>query len=148
MKGWLTQRLANNFPFWTRLRQDPSSVGQRMLSVFANYYEQALIEDIKLLVVDDIMAQDLGQGQLFQTPLLEADYVLFVEQPGGSSGYVYPSSVVGDIGLDSITLTRAEFFENFFTALPDTLTEVDAHSVTSWLLWSSAAPAAPLAIQE
>lgn len=148
MKGWLTQRLANNFPFWTRLRQDPSSVGQRMLSVWANYYEQALVEDIKLLAVDDVLGQDLGQGQLFQVPLLEEDYVVFEEQPDGSSGFVYPDVVTGDIDSSTITLVRAEFFENFFTALPNTLTEDDTHNVTSWLLWTSAAPGTPASIEE
>jgi len=119
-----------------------------MFSVWADYFEQALIEDIKLLAVDDIMAQDLGQGQLFQVPLLEEDYVVFQEDDDGNEGFVYPFSVTGDIDSSTITLTRAEFFENFFTALPDTLTEDLTHAVTSWLLWTSAAPTTPASIVE
>ena len=66
------QRIANYFPLWSKLRSDPSSFGQRVFSVFGEYFDWQYANSIKIKEDKKLTKDALGVGELFAI-LLEDD---------------------------------------------------------------------------
>lgn len=133
-----SQRIANAFPEWTKVRHDPSSEGGRLISSFG----ELLAGEYKFLNLlkeeKDILRKRLGRGQLYTVVLDEADHFQFNQISPILNEVIYPT-VTGDRGTGALTLTRKETIEEFLSCEPTDLSLVETISVGGTLVWESAA---------
>ena len=138
---FLTQRLANNFPHWSKVRRDPSSLGQRFFEPFAEYMTHAH-QTIQL--VDDelhLLKWRLGKGELGVVDLEAADYITVTSGLSGGKVYTYPTTVTGSQEGDDYELTRYETLEDMLGATPTRLELADVKdTATSDVVWSTEDP--------
>lgn len=132
----MTQRFVNAYPSWMKLRKDPSSVGQRFFSSFAEFYDDLGAEKVLLSEMFKLFSEKLDISRIYWVNLEESDYF----RVSGWSDYTYPV-VTGTLeGGSTVTISRAEDTANFFNDSPTRITSVRSETVPL-LIWSSSAPA-------
>ena len=136
MAAFNSQRLANQFPTWSRVRKDPASMGQRFLSVFSDVYQEISINQLRMDQSFHIEKPFLGPGELHTLTLAEADYIQKTRTTGGALTYTYPTTVVGD----GFTAERLDTYEELAWGKPSRLSLAATDTATTTLVWSSAAP--------
>lgn len=136
--SFLTQRFANNYPWGTKIRQDPSSLGQRWWSSFAQELEEDQGLALRIKHEFELLKPWMGLGFLYRVDLDVDDVFVF---SGGHQGtYTYPT-VTGTIGMTVYSLTRYEDLSDFLHARPDRLTASGSEShLGSTVVWSSSSP--------
>jgi len=133
-----TQKLANYFPDWTKVRRDPSSMGARFLSVFADYLEYSDAELVKIREEFDLLKYALGIGAIYSIDLTAADAVTSSSGPGGVRVWNYPTTVTGTHPiLGVLALARVETFEDLLWSVPSRLTEEETVAVSDFLIYDS-----------
>ena len=65
MPNFYLQRLANRFPGWTKIRRDPSSMGQRLMSVFADYFEYSNSLNFRMQDDLNLLKMHMGASSLY-----------------------------------------------------------------------------------
>lgn len=136
-----TQRLANRFPLWTAVRKDPSSLGQRLLSTFAEYYQFNSTSQLRMQDELHLLKWQLGRGSINFLDLDTADYMTVSSGPGGVRIETPPTSVVGTIVATNYPMTQVLSFEELLGSVPTRLEAVTTHTgVTGFSVWSSATP--------
>jgi len=136
---FLTQRLGNKYPLWTKLRSDPSSYGQRLYSVPAESLESTRVDLVKTKELLRLLSICIEPEDLFYINLDAADEYP-ISRTRGKLSISYPVSATGTLGATDYSLTRAEFIEDLFYSLPNRLSVDSAISTTDFVLWQSAAP--------
>lgn len=133
-----TQRLANRFPLWTKLRRDPSSFGSRLLDTFAEGLEEESITVQKLVESFYLTTRSLGKSLLHEV-ILEGEDI--PERVATANGFTwsYPT-IVGTLGVDTFAVTKVDTLTDLLTS-PSTRVEL-IESVTSGdrTVWESTAP--------
>ena len=135
MDKFLTQRLANSFPHWSKIRRDPSSVGQRFYSPLA---EALAIEyaTLKKQSQEFSLLRDwLPHGSLLMVQLQPADFFPAAVGSDGVVRYTFPTVTVPVLG--SIELTRVNDPQDLFNSLPTMFSPGEAVPVDNWLLYDS-----------
>lgn len=130
------QRLVNKFPGWSKTRQDPSSMGYRLLSVFADYYDFISAELLKIKEYRDLLKDGLGPPFLYSIQLDEDDKLTPTTLIGGGVDWTYPTLVEGD----AYSLTRVTSLEELFFNVPSRITAVDSTAISNFLIYSSSTP--------
>ena len=138
--GFRTQRMANAFPLWCKIRKDPSSIGQRLFSVFSEMLEEHLIMNTKIREDEHLLKHYLGVGRIYGFSLTEDELYPTTSSNFGVTKYTYPT-VVGTSGGTPYTCTRAIEIAEFLNAPPDRLISQGSESYTTHLVWESSAPA-------
>jgi len=134
-----TQRLANSFPLWSKLRKDASSVGQRLLSVFAEMSAEQTVTAVKLSEDLHLLKHYMGVGTVYTIILDDDDaYPSDMTSPGVRK-FVYPDLVGTDDGTD-YALTRVEDLITFLNTPPDRLEAEGEQAHSGYQVWSSATP--------
>jgi hypothetical protein len=133
--SFLTQRIANRYPHWSKIRQDPASMGQRFIEPFAETLEALHVNQLRIDEELHLLKYWLGLGTLWSVHLDEADYFPQSRVLSGAVTYTYPTVVA-----DSISLTRLETFEEFAFGAPSRLEALESFASTSYLVWDSSAP--------
>lgn len=136
-KHYLTQKLANMYPVWDHIRDNPNSVGQQYLSASSKTLgdiNQKLSETlderfISLAPVDEIDV--LSRMKIPSTiPFLENQYIECWTAPSGAtpSGYPFPEDPTADPDtVNSFQLSEISDLEEFYYfAIP---TRIKAYNV-------------------
>ena len=137
--GFRTQRMANDFPLWTKVRKDPSSVGQRLFSVFSELVEEQTITHVKYSQDMRLLKHYLGVGTVWGFSLDDDDLYPENHTTFAVSKYTYPT-VVGTLNAVDITCTRMEEVVGFLAAPPDRLISAGTGAYSSMVCWSSGTP--------
>ena len=136
---FLTQRLANNFPLWTKLRSDPSSFGQRFYSTAAESFESARADLVKTKELVRILPFCLEPEDIYSIQLSTEDEFRITRTLGKLS-ITYPTTIDGVVGLNIYSLDRVEQVEDLFYSLPERLSVAPIVLTTDFILWQSTAP--------
>lgn len=134
-----TQRLANAFPLWSKLRSDPSSFGHRFLDTFASVIAEQSITNVKLSMDNHLLKPYLGIGYLYSVVLSDDDAFPQAETSLGVLQYSYPT-VVGTVDSVDYTLDRYEDLFEMLSAAPDRVSLVESRPYTSLFCWQSSSP--------
>ena len=131
--AFTAQRLANRYPVWTKIRRDPSSMGQRFFSVFGDGIDESFILAKRLAYDRRLLNVFNGPGLAYVVDLSEDDAIVLASN-GTAKTWVYPT-VVGD----SITLTRYDYLADLLSLAPSRFgtTVIDTATLQ---VWSSSAP--------
>ena len=132
-----TQQIANKFPRYSKMRRDPSSMGQRMF-----YRVGELLDDMHTTAVQikdsmRLFSRSLGVDAGYTVSLLPADYMQHTVRRGGGVTPTYPTTVTGDL----TTLERVETFEELFYGAANQYNLAETVSYTNRTVWTSSAPA-------
>lgn len=147
MPNFYLQRLANRFPGWTKIRRDPSSMGQRLMSVFADYFEYSNSLNFRMQDDLNLLKMHMGASSLYGITLDEADYMTITRSTSGAPIVTYPTTVQGTAGTPH-TLTRYTNLPELLSDAPDRVTSTGTQTFSSYSVWSSASPFAYTAIPE
>ena len=90
MMSFYGQRLANKFPLWSKVRIDPSSLGQRIFSSFGDYFEQSTEEKVQLAELKYVLPKRLGLESI-QTVVLEEENFISTTNVNGRITPIFPS---------------------------------------------------------
>lgn len=127
----VTQRLVNHFHPQSKLRNDPSTVGYGLMSVFGEYFDWAYA-DTKIILRDTrLLRRGLGAGHVDQVTLLEDDFMESTLGVGGVQTWTYPT-VVGD----AHAVARVETEEDLFWSAPNRVTISDPVGVEELVIYS------------
>jgi hypothetical protein len=137
--GFSTQRMANAFPLWAKIRRDPSSVGQRLFSAFAEMTDEHHITSIKIGQDAHLLKHYLGVGACWGFSLDDEDVYPLNETSPGVTKYTYPT-VVGTVDDVDYTCARAVEIIEFLSAPPDRLISQGSAAYSSLVCWSSSSP--------
>jgi len=119
--SFLRQRMVNKFPLWTKARNDPSSLGSRLFSVWAEYFDWAYADNKRLQDDTKLLKRGLGIGYLYQVELTEEeDFITSTVSSAGEDVFTYPVSVVAD----TFTVTRVDNIDELCWSPPTRFTEV------------------------
>ncbi len=147
MPNFYLQRLANRFPGWTKIRRDPSSMGQRLMSVFADYFEYNSSLNFRMQDDLNLLKMHMGVEALHGVTLAEADHMAITRTTSGAPIVAYPTTVQGTAG-SAHTLTRYTNLPELFSDAPDRLTSKGTMTFSSYSVWTSASPFAYSSIPE
>ncbi len=133
-----TQRLSNRFPLWTKVRNDPSSMGSRLLETFAEGLEENSIT-VKRLVEDITLSKrNLGRSFLYEVILDDEDALEPVETASGYE-WVYPT-ISGVTGILEYPVEKVNTLTDLLMSFPTRLT-LDSSLVSgSRIVWQSIDP--------
>lgn len=137
--GFRTQRMANDFPLWSKVRKDPSSMGQRLFSTFSEMLEDHTISAIKISQDFRLLKWYLGVGRVWGFILDEDDVFPTSETSFGVSKYSYPT-IVGTLNGVDYTCARSTEIVEFMNAAPDRLVSQGQSSYSTLICWTSASP--------
>jgi hypothetical protein len=141
MSSFTAQRIVNNFPLWTKVRTDPSSLGYRIASVFAEYNDAFLLNLRKNQQDFNLNTKSLGFEWLWSIELEESDFVTNEVSRGGLLNYTFNKSVTADDAHDSgIELTRKLIFEDFLFSEPTRLVQTETIAIEDITIWDSDNP--------
>jgi hypothetical protein len=143
-----TQRLTNRFPRWTKVRRDPSSMGHRLLSVFADYLAYNNEFNLNSQDASNLLRRDLGLPNIYSISLEEADFFTITRSVSGVKVINYPTTVQGTVSATPYTLTRYDSITDLMVAAPDRFTSKGTQTFSSYSVWSSSAPYTYTAIPE
>lgn len=136
-----TQRLANRFPLWTTVRKSPASMGQRLMSVFADWHQYDAATKVRVSDSLHIMSKALGRPEVQLLELDAADYMSVTAGPTGGVVETPPTLVRGTLSATNYTCEQVENLQELTHKEPTRLEAVKTWSgVTSFDVWSSAAP--------
>lgn len=133
--SFLTQRIANRFPHWSKVRRDPSSLGQRVVSTFAETLEVVEANQFRMDWEIHLCKPWLGPGQIYTVDLEEADFFPSARGNSGGLTYTYPT-VVGD----ALSCAQSDTFEDMIYGVPTRISAIEDFASTSYLVWDSDAP--------
>ena len=133
---YLTQRFANRYPTWSKIRADPSSAGQRVLSSWAELFEVDQVNRVKLSNLLSLLTDDHGRGYFNRIELTEADE--FPLEVKGDRLVIsnYPT-VTGTTGTTVYTLERVDTTSDFLYPVPTRLSKIADVSIANWLVFDS-----------
>lgn len=134
-----TQRLANSFPLWSKLRRDSSSTGQKLFSVFAELTAEQTINAVKLSEDLHLLKNYLGVGSISSVVLDDDDLFPSSTTSPGVRKFTYPV-VQGTLGADVYTLERQEDIITFLNTPPTRLVAQGDGAYTSHIVWESTSP--------
>lgn len=136
----MTQRLANNYPLWTKIRQDPSTLGQRMLSAFGETND-FFIEQLNKIALDkSLNKKGIGLGNLRIMELEEVDHITSDLSNTGLLKHTYPTTVEGIQFSNTYELERVDLFDEFLTSPPDRFSISNIVEYDDLVIWSSNVP--------
>ena len=72
--SFLIQRIVNRYPHWSKIRQDPSTLGQRLIEPFAETFEALQANQLRLDDELHLLRYWTGLGQLWNILLEEEDF--------------------------------------------------------------------------
>ena len=136
---YLTQRMGNRFPLWAKIRADPSSVGQRVFSSWAEYFEVDQVNRVKLTDLLSILTDDHGRGYFHRIELSEEDEFPTEERSGETLVTEYPT-VTGTIDSVEYTLERVDSTSEFLYPIPNRLSKIEDVAVGNWQIYDSDTP--------
>jgi len=134
-----TQRLANAFPLWSKIRRDESSFGHRLLDTFAEVTAEQTVTARKLADDPHLLKPYLGVGCLWSVYLDEDDVFQKADTAAGTFTYIYPD-VVGTLDAVDYTLVRYEDLITLLNATPARIAQVDSQAYSSFTVWDSSTP--------
>lgn len=132
--SFLTQRIANRFPHWSKVRRDPSSLGQRTISTFAETLEVMQANQYRLSWEMHPSKFWLGLGAIYTIDLEEEDYFPTARSVSGGIKYTYP-----DVFGDSLELEQVETYEDMIYGVPTRIELAETLDFTDYLIWDSEA---------
>ena len=116
-------------------------MGQRTLSPFAEYFDYAETELIRIKDEAFLYKWHLGLGHLWSIWLDEADQMALTAVAGGGLEVTYPTSVIGTHStLGDITLTRDSDFQEMLYGAPTRLTLEEELTIGDLVIWDSTDP--------
>jgi hypothetical protein len=146
-----TQFLVNQYPLWSKVRSDPSSVGQRFIATVAESYETAVTEIFSTSQMNTLLALNIGTPSLYEIGPLPLT-------PGGpeivfdpvTQIYTYPTVEGITAAGNQYTLSPVSNIEDFMYGLPTRLeAELDvpiqfedgvSNTFSDFVLWTSTSP--------
>lgn len=133
-----TQKLANRFPLWTKIRNDPSAFGQRFMDSFADGLELNFTTAQMLLEEFDLTKRRIGYSFLYEIVLEENDMLTPI---ANSNGYVwsYPT-VIGKVGINEYILERGAVLSDILQGIPTRLSLAYTLESGNRTLWTSETP--------
>lgn len=131
----LTQRLANKFPIFTKVRSDPSSLGYRLLSTWGEYFDYAYADDRRQLEDTKLLRHGLSLGRVYQVYLEEEDALDYTIDAGGLTTWVYPT-VVGTADSVEYTCDRVDNLEDLLWSVPDRFTESEWAGINNLTIYT------------
>lgn len=133
-----TQRLANRFPLWTKVRKDPSSVGSRLFDTFAEGLEENAITVHRLFEDISLTKRNIGRSFLHEVILQDNDILEPVSDSNGYS-WEYPS-LTGTLDSVDYSVDRADSLTTLLMSYPTRLENVKSLTSGSRTVWSSEDP--------
>lgn len=120
------------------MRRDPSSMGQRFFSVFADYFDFASAELVKIKSEFDLLKWALGVDAIYRVDLDLEDHLAFTTTIGGGQVWTYHTSVAGthDV-LGSLALTRVDSFAELLWGVPDRIEAGATTTVANYQIYNS-----------
>jgi hypothetical protein len=113
-------------------------MGQRFFSVFADYFDFASAELVKMKNEFDLLKLSLGKGYLYTVILDEDDYFVFDIAAGGSRVWTYHTSVTGTHpSLGAILLDRVEDVADLLWGVPDRIEAQATTAVANYQIYDS-----------
>lgn len=135
----LRQRIANRFPLWSKVRSDPSSLGQRIFDSFGDWFDFALADAVKFKDDSKLLRRGFGKSYLYTVDLSDEFDILLTASGIGLP--TYPVLVQGTTEASQIiTLTRDEFLEDMLFGGPTRIETDETITVADWLIWDSSVP--------
>lgn len=131
-----TQKLAKNFPAWTRVRWDPSSMGQRWFAPFAKAVDTQVQEQVKRREAHSLLQRAIGTGLVHKILLDDQDLTEVTINTNGTRTWAEHSSVVGTWDGQDYTLEMAENLEDLVHSVPDVLYLKESKEITNRLVYS------------
>lgn len=135
------QRIVNQFPFWTKIRTDPSSFGQRYLQHFGRYFDLAEAEVTKIKDELNLLKRHIGRGHLWSVNLDPEEFGSFTTSLGGA---LLPQELTEVIAehptLGDITLTHETDFDKILYSPPHRLAEDNTVTIGDIVIWDSDNP--------
>lgn len=138
MMSFYGQRLANKFPLWSKVRIDPSSLGQRIFSSFGDYFEQSTEEKVQLAELKYVLPKRLGLESI-QTVVLEEENFISTTNVNGRITPIFPS-ISATRDSSTITPTYVSTVEEFLNGLPSSITVNNLIIIGSKNIWTSSVP--------
>lgn len=135
--SFLTQRIANNFPRWSKARRDPSSMAQRLLTTVAELSEDQQITNKWISEHADPLSYRIGTAHLYSVELDADDQFSISYDSTGQSYYQLHTTVEGTDGSGTRTLTNVETIEDMLYAVPDRLTLWKSESYSTATVYSA-----------
>lgn len=135
--NFLTQRLSNKFPSYTKIRKDRSSYGQIYLDTFAEGISLNKYTNSKLLRDRDLFKRAILDGSLYVVALEDTEQI---ERVLVGNQYQYEnlnvSVIVDEVG---IIVNESEQLSDIYNAVPMrwSVNSVIESSFESKLIWSS-----------
>ncbi len=119
--SWVTQRLANRYPPWAKIRRLAQSVGQQILAPAGRELEDYYWWSNYNLGNYLLNTSDLNQFDGIRRLDLPSSFEFRTEQQANGVVYLVPSAVKGKINSQTITLTQAtnNSLEEFWYSPPD-----------------------------
>lgn len=137
----ITQRLANKFPRWTRLRSDPSSNGWRFLSCFDEVFQTMYHERVLISDQNNLHTSYLPKDTIWWIDLEVDDQFPVETNASGQATYTYPLSVIGSTdGIDSYTVAYTDTLAELLYGPATNVTLEDTVATSDIQLWSSVTP--------
>lgn len=128
--SFLTQRLANRFPLWTKIRKDTSSFGQRLLRTFAEGIEE---QRITQQMMEYESYNRLARSFLW-TILLDTEW------PRESMTNNFSKFSTATVTGDSLPLTEVTSLVDLVNAPPQRLSLLQERDSGDPLIWTSTDP--------
>lgn len=141
MSAFKLQRLANQYPLWTKLRSDPSSMGQRLLAAYANYIDFAEAELLRFRDEFHVHKWHMGHAELYTFFLEGADELNFATAAGGALIPALPTSITAEHAtLGTLTLVHDNDLEDLLYGAPDRVSLLDTQAIVDLEIWNSNTP--------
>ncbi len=131
-----TQEIANKFPIYSKMRRDPSSMGQRMFYRIGEILDDFHATAVQVKDSMRLFSRSMGVDAAYVAELSNADYMSHVNTSGGGLLPSYPTSVIGD----AVTLERVETFEELFYGAANQFSLDATLSYTNRIVWDSGSP--------
>lgn len=134
--AYFEQRICYVFPAWARMRKDPSSFGNIMLTAYASISQKNGTDAVKVSQMLKIFQEDISNGSLYEIFLDGEDQIKVT--PINGRRILQVPEVTAEIDGEKIEVKRADSIEEFLYPLPDRVTKKDEVVVTEKMVWSSA----------
>lgn len=131
----LTQRFANVYPGWSKLRMDPSSRGQRFFSCFADTFDDLQAEKYAMSKMFKLVAERLELANIYWVDLEEEDFF----QQDGYNSYTFPA-VTGYLADGRVVnVVRVEDTSDIFVSAPSRVDLSHSQQIKP-IVWQSSSP--------
>lgn len=133
--SFVDQRIRNRFPVEHKLRNDPSSFGARLFSVFGDYYDFAYAEIKRTSDDRKLIKEPLGIGEVYNLFLTEQDYITSVLSSSGKPLWNYPT-VEGTTDSIAYPLTRVDSIDALCWTLPNRIEVQTRLGINNFIVYS------------